>query len=219
MNFSLYRIMAAGILAIAFAVTVTTRMAFGQVDRELPTASAASASDPKPSTVSSLKSPDDKYVIGDDDVLDINVWQEPGLTVSVPVRSDGKITLPLTGEIQAAGRTPVQLEQDITAKLRAYVVQPDVAVIVQKMNSKKFNILGRVLKPGSYSLSSTTTVLDAIAEAGGFMDFAKRKSIYILRATSNGGTTRIPFNYEDVVKGKHPGENITLEPHDTIIVP
>ncbi|MGB0124514.1 MAG: polysaccharide biosynthesis/export family protein [Silvibacterium sp.] len=212
--------MNAGILTIVLAVSLTTKMAFGQADgeRELPTASAASAVDPNSSTVSS-KSHNANYVIGDEDVLDINVWQEPGLTVSVPVRSDGMISLPLIGDVQAAGRAPTQLEQDIAAKLRTYIVQPEVAVIVQKINSKKFNILGRVAKPGSYSLSSTTTVLDAIAEAGGFMDFAKKNGIYILRHNPNGGVSRIAFNYGDVVKGKHPEENFTLEPHDTMIVP
>lgn len=92
-------------------------------------------------------------------------------------------------------------------------------MIVLQINSQKFNILGRVIKPGSYSLSAATTVLDAIAEAGGFQDFAKQKDIYILRANANGGQTRIAFNYKDVIRGRHPEQNIRLEPHDTIVVP
>jgi polysaccharide biosynthesis/export protein len=159
------------------------------------------------------------YIIGNDDLLGINVWKEPDFTQSVPVRSDGRISLPLIGEITAAGRTPLQVEQDIASKLKAYLTKPDVTVMVLQMNSQKFNILGRVAKPGSYSLSATTTVLDAIAEAGGFLDFAKQKDIYVLRQKPGGGETRIAFNYKDVIQGKHADENIRLQPHDTIVVP
>ncbi len=159
------------------------------------------------------------YLIGDDDLLEINVWNEPDLKQSLPVRSDGKITLPLIGEIQAAGKTPSQLQQAIASKLKAYVNNPAVTVIVLQMNSRKFNILGRVSKPGSYPLTATTTVLDAIAEAGGFQDFARQKDIYILRKSSSGRETRLPFNYKAVIQGKHAEENIILEPHDTVVVP
>ena len=159
------------------------------------------------------------YVIGNDDVLAINVWKEPDLTQSLTVRSDGKISMPLIGEIAAAGKTPAQLEQEITEKLRTYITQPEVTVMVSQMNSVKFNILGRVMKPGSYSLSATTTVLDAIAQAGGFQDFAKQKKIYILRQSASGAQARIPFNYKSVIHGEHPEQNIRLEPRDTIVVP
>jgi polysaccharide export outer membrane protein len=152
-------------------------------------------------------------------VLSINVWNEKDLTHQVPVRSDGNISMPLIGEVRATGRTPFQLEQDISTKLRAFITQPDVTVMVMQMNSRKFSILGRVMRPGSYPLTTTTTVLDAIAVAGGFQDFAKQKSMYILRPTPGGGNSRIAFNYKDVVRGKHPEENIQLEPHDTIVVP
>ncbi len=164
-------------------------------------------------------STDDNYVIGNDDMLGINVWKEPELTVSVPVRSDGKISLPLIGEVQASGQTPMQLKGVITFKLGAYLAAPDVTVTVLQMNSQKFNILGRVAKPGSYPLLAATTVLDAIAEAGGFQDFAKQKNIYILRRNPSGGETRINFNYKDVIRGNHPEENIKLKPSDTIVVP
>lgn len=162
---------------------------------------------------------DPTYVIGDDDQLGINVWKEPDFTQDVPVRSDGRISLPLIGEMQAAGETPRQLQQEITTRLRAYITDPIVTVMVLKANSQKFNILGRVAKPGSYSLTSTTTVLDAIADAGGFTDFAKQKDIYILRHKSGGGDVRFPFNYKDVIRGKHAEQNIHLEPHDTVVVP
>jgi polysaccharide biosynthesis/export protein len=165
------------------------------------------------------KAHDNTFVIGNDDHLAINVWKEPDLSRSIPVRSDGKISLPLVGEVQAAGRTPLQLEEEIGSRLKSYITDPEVTVIVEQINSQKFNILGQVAKPGSYPLAAATTVLDAIAAAGGFRDFAKQKSIYILRQGPGGRETRIAFNYKDVIKGKNPGQNIKLEPHDTVVVP
>jgi polysaccharide export outer membrane protein len=159
------------------------------------------------------------FIIGNDDVLAINVWKEPDLSKSIPVRSDGKISLPLVGEIQAAGRTPFQLEQDIEYKLRNFITTPEVTVIVEQVNSKKFNILGEVAKPGSYSLSLASTVMDAIAASGGLRDFAKKTGIYILRKSPDGSQSRIAFNYKEFIKGKNQGQNIKLEPNDTVIVP
>jgi polysaccharide biosynthesis/export protein len=159
------------------------------------------------------------YVIGDDDLLDINVWKEPELTKTIPVRSDGKISLPLAGELQAAGRTPVQLEEDITTRLRNFITEPEVTVMVQKINSLKFNVMGEVIKPGSFSLTTTTTVVDAIATAGGFKDFAKKKSIYVLHTNPDGTEARLSFNYNDFVKGKNPKQNVRLQPGDTVVVP
>jgi polysaccharide biosynthesis/export protein len=210
--------MNAGLMAIALSGALLCQAATAAQAEHPPAGNGASAPAQEPA-LSSTKPHETKYVIGNDDVLSINVWKEPDLTQSLPVRSDGKISLPLIGELQATGRTPVQLELEITAKLRAFITQPDVTVIVQQMNSQKFNILGRVAKPGSYSLSATTTVLDAIAEAGGFQDFAKQKDIYILRQNPGGSESRIAFNYKDVIKGKHSEENVRLEPHDTIVVP
>ena len=180
---------------------------------------AAAASLPQSTETTGSKTPQTDYLIGDDDLLEINVWNEPALKQSLPVLSDGKITLPLIGEIQAAGETPSQLQRAIASKLQAYITHPDVTVMVLQMNSRKFNILGRVAKPGSYPLTATTTVLDAIADAGGFQDFAKEKDIYILRGNPGGRETRIHFNYKAVIKGKHPEENIVLEPGDTVVVP
>jgi polysaccharide biosynthesis/export protein len=179
----------------------------------------AAAAAPAPAAANDLSAPHNStYIIGNDDQLGINVWKEPDFTQSVPVRSDGKISLPLIGEVAAAGRTPLDVEQDIASKLKAYLNNPEVTVMVLQMNSQKFNVLGRVAKPGSYSLSATTTVLDALAQAGGFLDFAKQKDIYVLRENP-GGETRIAFNYKDVIRGKHPEENIRLQAHDTIVVP
>lgn len=159
------------------------------------------------------------YIIGPEDILAINVWKEPDISRSVPVRSDGAISLPLVGEVQAGGKTTVELEQEITAKLRTYISEPVVAVMVEEMRSKRFNVLGQVAKPGSYLLTSNTTVLDAIALAGGFRDFAKQKSIYVLRKNPDGSETRLPFNYKDAVKGKNVEQNVKLLPRDSVVVP
>ena len=181
----------------------------------LPVRATLAASD----NIVSSKPHDSTFIIGNDDVLAVDVWKEPGLSKSVPVRSDGKISLPLIGEVQATGRTPMELESALAARLRSYITEPEVTVIVEKINSKKFNILGEVTKPGTYLLGSPTTVMDAIAEAGGFRDFAKSRSIYILRTKSDGTEARIGFNYKDFIKGKNPAQNVVLEPRDTIIVP
>jgi polysaccharide export outer membrane protein len=161
---------------------------------------------------------DDSYVIGADDVLAISVWKEPEVSRAVPVRTDGKISLPLIGELQAGGQTPKQLEQEIAKRLQSYISEPEVTVIVQDSKSQKINILGMVARPGAYLLTGSTTVLDAIAMAGGFKDFAKQKSIYVLR-TEAGTQKRLPFNYKEVIKGKNPGQNIRLLPRDTVVVP
>ncbi len=162
---------------------------------------------------------DSSYVIGADDVLAINVWKEPEVSRAVPVRSDGKISLPLVGELMAGGQTPLQLEQEITKRLQNYISEPEVTVIVQDSKSQRINILGMVAKPGSYLLTGSATVLDAIAMAGGFKDFAKQKSIYVLRANSDGTQKRISFNYKEVIKGKNPDQNVRLLPRDTVVVP
>ena len=162
---------------------------------------------------------DNTFVIGNDDVLAVNVWKEPDISRSIPVRSDGKISLPLVGEVQATGRTPLKLEEEIAARLKGYISEPEVTVIVQQINSQRFNILGMVNRPGSYAITNSATVLDAIALAGGFRDFAKQKSIYILRQNSDGTQARLPFNYKAVVKGENSAQNVTLQARDTIVVP
>jgi polysaccharide biosynthesis/export protein len=160
-----------------------------------------------------------EYSIGSDDVLAINVWKEPELSRTVPVRPDGKVTVPLVGEIQAKGLTPNELETNIATALKSFVANPEVSVIVQEVHSVKFNILGEVTKPGSYPLARPTTVLDAIALAGGFRDFAKTTKIYVLRVRSDGSRHTMPFNYKDVIKGKRFEQNVELLPGDTVIVP
>ena len=135
------------------------------------------------------------------------------------MRSDGKITLPLVGELQAERTDSHQLQKEIATRLQSFISEPEVTVMVQEIRSQRFNILGQVAKPGSYLISNSARVLDAIALAGGFRDFAKKKSIYVLRPTPDGGQSRLPFNYSDVVKGKNPEQNVELKPHDTVVVP
>jgi polysaccharide biosynthesis/export protein len=184
-------------------------------------AQAGRASTPSPATSPAATGAphDTTYVIGNDDILAINVWKEPDISRSVPVRSDGNISLPLVGEVQAAGHTPHQLEADIAGKLKNYISEPEVTVIVQEIKSQKFNVLGMVTRPGAYPLTNSMTVLDAIALAGGFRDFAKQKSVYVLREKPDGTQARLEFNYKDVVKGKNPAQNVKLQPRDTIVIP
>jgi len=199
--------------AVALACLVFCSLVWGQAG------SAAPAQKDAGGAKDASQALHDDYVIGPEDVLAINVWREPDISRAVTVRLDGAISLPLVGEVQASGRTPLQLERDITQKLKAYISDPEVAVMVQEMKSKRFNILGQVAKPGSYLLSSSITVLDAIALAGGFRDFAKEKQIYVLRKNPDGTETRLRFNYKDVVKGKNIEQNIKLEPRDSVVVP
>jgi polysaccharide biosynthesis/export protein len=175
---------------------------------------------PKPPAVTVPKSPieNSSFVIGNEDVLKITVWKDLELSQVIPVRSDGKITLPLIGEMQATGKTPKELQADITTELQSFISKPQVTVIVQEIRSKRFNILGHVQKPGSYVLTPPVTVVDAIALAGGFRDFAKTKNIYVLR-DDGGKQVRVPFNYKQVIKGSDPDQNIELQARDTIVVP
>jgi polysaccharide export outer membrane protein len=206
------------LVIVLFGTLLGQVAASGQANRGLAAATVA-ASSAQPLAPSGNKPHDDSFVIGNDDVLAINVWKETDLSRSIQVRSDGKISLPLVGEVQAAGRTPLQLEYVIATKLLNYITKPEVTVMVEQINSEKFNILGQVAKPGSYSLALAPTVVDAIATAGGFRDFAKQKAIYILRQKAGGGESRIDFNYKDFIKGKNSRQNVKLEPHDTVVVP
>ena len=204
------------VAAMSFALSIA---AVAQATPASNTVAQPAPPTPSSDTSSATKPHDASFVIGNDDVLAISVWKEPEISRSIPVRSDGRISLPLVGEVQATGQTPLKLEQEIASRLKNYIAEPEVTVIVQQINSQKFNILGMVTRPGSFPIASASTVLDAIALAGGFRDFAKQKSIYILRQNADGSQTRIPFNYKQVVKGQNPAQNIKLQSRDTIVVP
>ena len=161
---------------------------------------------------------DPNYVIGPQDVLDISVWKEPELTRPVPVRPDGKISMPLLNDVQAAGKTPLQLAADITAGLKKFVTDPQVTVIVTTINSQRVFILGEVNRAGAYPLLPNMTVLQALSSAGGFTIYANLKKIYLLRV-EDGKQVKHPFNYKDVLAGKAADQNIMVRAGDTIVVP
>jgi len=168
--------------------------------------------------VAKAASGDAKYVIGPQDVLDINVWKEAELSRVVPVRPDGRISLPLLNDVQAAGLTPGQLAAQITEGLKKFITSPQVTVIVTQINSQRVYILGEAMRPGAYVLLPGMTVLQALSSAGGFTMFANTKKIYVVRQTG-GKQEKFPFNYKEAVGGKHPEQNIVLQAGDQIVVP
>ncbi len=157
------------------------------------------------------------YVIGADDMLRISVWKEPDLSEVLPVRPDGKISMPLLNDIPAAGLTPLQLKDSITEKLKKFIADPRVTVVVTAMNSQRVFVSGEVLHSGPIPLLPHMTMLQVLSEAG-FSQFANLKGIYLLR-TENGKQEKIPFNYKEVIKGNRPEQNIMLKPGDTVVVP
>jgi polysaccharide biosynthesis/export protein len=161
---------------------------------------------------------DPNYIIGAQDVLDINVWKEPELTRVVPVRPDGKISMPLLNDVQAAGLTPMQLAAQITTSLKKFVSDPQVTIVVTAINSQRIYILGEISHAGASPLLPGMTFLEALSSAGGFTQFANVKKIYLLRKV-NGKQEKYPFNYKDVIHGKAPEQNIVLKAGDTIVVP
>ena len=162
---------------------------------------------------------DDDYIIGPSDVLGINVWKSPELTRSVPVRPDGRITLPLIGELEVSGLTAMNVQLLVTQRLKEYVAKPEVTVIVEKVGSRTYIIVGKIGHPGSFELGKPTTVLEAIAIAGGLQDFAKVSKIYILTHTDDGTQIRLPFDYKKVITQRAPDQNVYLKSGDTIVVP
>ncbi len=164
-----------------------------------------------------LPAADASYVIGADDTLHIDVWKEPDLTATLPVRPDGMISLPLLNDVQAAGLTPMQLAASISEKLKKYLADPRVTVVVTQMNSQRIFATGEVLHPGALPLLPNMNVLQALSSAG-FNQFANTKGIYILRS-ENGKQTKIPVNYRQLLKGEGINQSILLKPGDTIVVP
>ena len=190
----------------------------GAQEKEKPIpAAAGTGSAAAAATAKKSASTDPNYTIGPQDVLDINVWKEDQLTKTVPVRPDGKISLPLLNDIQAAGLTPTQLATQITESLKKYVTDPQVTVIVREINSQRVYLIGEVLRAGAYPLLPGMTVLQALSSAGGFTQFANTKKIYVLR-TENGKQEKFPFNYKDALSAKS-DENIVLKAGDQIVVP
>jgi polysaccharide biosynthesis/export protein len=174
-------------------------------------APAAAANNPATNKVDNAH-----YIIGSEDTLQITVWKEPSLSGSIPVRPDGMISLVLVGDLQAAGRTPMQLADDIAVKLKKYIQDPNVSVLVMGVNSQKVFMVGEVNHVGPVQLTGGMTTLQAIAAAGGLTPYANAKKIYILRGDA-GKQEKIPFNYKQALKGENQG--VALKPGDTIVVP
>lgn len=160
----------------------------------------------------------DEYILGAEDVIEISVWKEPDFSKVVTVRPDGKISLPLVGDIPAAGLTAEQLKEKIKEALTNYVEDPSVSVTVQQINSLKIFIQGEVARPGVYELKSNLTVLQAFSLAGGFTEWAKKDRVVIFRKDGER-VVSIPVNYEKIISGEDPGQNILLQRGDTIVVP
>ena len=159
------------------------------------------------------------YVIGPEDMLQITVWKNESLSRALPVRPDGKITLPLLHDVQAAGLTPMQLQEKLAIAFGEFMPNPEVSVTVTDVRSYRVSVLGEVQRPGVLQLKSDTTVLEAIALAGGFRDFASPSKIMILRKNGDGQPQKIPFNYNRVVKDNRGEGNVTLKSGDVVVVP
>lgn len=158
------------------------------------------------------------YVIGPDDQLSVVFWRDKDLSADVTVRPDGKITLPLLNDVQAAGLRPDQLREKVVDEAKRYVQDPQPTVVVRQINSRRVFITGQVVKPGPYPLMAPTTVLQLISMAGGLTEYAHNKKISIMR-TDNGRQIAYRFNYKDVAAGKNMRQNIELKPGDTVVVP
>jgi polysaccharide export outer membrane protein len=206
-------------LMVAVLVLSTALLMQAQTKAALTPTTSVSAPDAVRTASGLSATASDEFIIGPGDVLAINVWKETEISKVVPVRSDGRISLPLIGELQASGLTPKQLEVEVMKRLKDYVADPSVTVVVQEIHSQKINVLGMVSHPGSFPLAKPMTVVDAIATAGGFRDFAKQKNVYVLHKDASGKQGRTAVNYKDVIKGLHPEQNIELQSGDTVVVP
>jgi len=213
---------------LAVAVAASLAMLSQPVIAQTAQAPRSDASTAKPVTVTARAgapvipegiTPPADYVIGNDDVLTVVFWRDKDMSTEVSVRPDGKISLPLLNDVQAAGLTPDELRANLSAAANKFIEDPTVSVVVKTINSRRVFITGQVGKPGTYPLLGSTTVLQLIAMAGGVGDYADSKKIQIIRNDSNGKATSRKFNYQDFIKGKNVAQNIELKPGDTVVVP
>jgi polysaccharide export outer membrane protein len=215
------RIIAVGSICVLFGGSGLAQTAPGQTS---PQAQTQTPPAPRPAPAAAVAAapagvtPPSDYVIGPDDQLSIVFWRDKDLTSDVTVRPDGKISLPLLNDVQAAGLTPEQLRARITEDAKRYIEDPTAAVVVRQINSRKVFITGQVNKPGPYPITAPTTVLQLIAMAGGVTDYAKSSEIVVMRVES-GKPVSYPFNYKDITKRKNLKQNIELKPGDTVVVP
>jgi polysaccharide export outer membrane protein len=189
-----------------------------QTNQKEPPVPGKNADSKGPQTASGQIATPSDFVIGESDVLNINVWKEPEISQNVVVRPDGKISLPLIGEVFVSGLTPVQTQTLLANKLQSILTNPQVTVTVTEIRSRVVSITGEVAKPGTYPLLVPTSILQLISNAGGLGQFANKKGIFVLR-TVDGKQQRFSFNYSQVLKGEKPEQNIILHPGDTVVVP
>jgi polysaccharide biosynthesis/export protein len=207
-----YRIL---LLAIVFGVSLQV------IAQEQTPQGTSQEEQPQPEPKKPLVPPpitDPTYIIGPQDALNISVWKEPDLSGNVQVRPDGKVSVPLLNDVQAAGLTAIQLSTQITKDLKKYVADPHVTVVVTEVKSRRVYVLGEVFHPGGFALLPDMTVLQAISDAGGLTQFAHGKKIYVLR-NEGGQQVKYPFNYNKVLKAENPEQNFPLKSGDTIVVP
>jgi polysaccharide biosynthesis/export protein len=208
-------------LALAFALPAWAQSNSSSSEEKKPVAGSVVTPDAGKSSVRPKGSDDPALVgftIGEQDVLGIDVWQEKELSGPAVVRPDGKITLPLVGEIYVVGMTPVQLQTELTKRLEPFVTVPQVSVSVKEINSRKVYVMGQVAHEGVFHINSTTTVSQILVQAGGLREYAKRSKVYVLR-NINGKQVRLPFNYNSFIKGQKNGQDFVLRPGDTVVVP
>jgi polysaccharide export outer membrane protein len=204
-------------LVLAFAVAAGCSASLGAQQPQAPARPSGTAGADAAPVAGAVQVPAD-YVIGPEDVLGVVYWRDKDMSGDVAVRPDGKISLPLLNDVQAAGMTPAQLRDKLVEVSKQYFEDPSITVVVKQMNSRKVFITGEVSKPGPYPLAGPTTVLQLISIAGGLRDYADSKKILIVR-NENGKQTSFLFNYKDVVSRKNLRQNIELKPGDTVIVP
>jgi polysaccharide export outer membrane protein len=203
------RLLSIGSIGTFILLIIVTNMAYPQADKEI-----LSKKEAQPEAAVD----GDQYVIGPEDVLYIYVWKEEALTRTVPVRMDGKISLPLIQEVKAAGLTPLQLKEVVMRKFKEFIENPIVSVTVMEANSFKVYVTGLVRNPGVYRLRSETTVVQIISLAGGFTEWANQKKILIVRK-EDGREKRMTVNYKKIMSGSNTSSDVILKPGDTIIVP
>lgn len=207
--------------ALAGSPMPSEAQATGSQEKEIPKGREAGQTGTKPAS-GKQGSPDQPdpgvYRIGIEDDLQITVWKEPEISTSVVVRPDGMITVPLLNDVYVLGLQTSELQALLTEKLKPFVNEPQVTIIVRGIKSRKVYVYGQVAKPGAYQLVGRKTVLEVLSESGGLSLFAKRSSIYVLRNINNK-KTKLPFNYNNALKGKDPNDNFELFPGDIIVVP
>jgi polysaccharide biosynthesis/export protein len=200
-------------MRVVLCAAISTMLATGGLQAQ--EAAKGAPAQPRPATQAAATT-DSSYKIGPQDVLRVDVWKETEISRSVPVRPDGKISLPLLNDVQAAGLTAMELANVITEGLKKFINNPQVTVTVTEINSRRVYVTGEVTRPGAYPLLPNMTALQALTSAGGFTQFSNPKKIYVLRNES-GKQVKHPFNYKSVVDGKQ--DDIPLQPGDTIVVP